>query len=131
MIIVDTNVIAYLYLPGPRVLQAEALRREDSYWVAPPLWRSEFGSVLALNLRKGLVTRAEALDAWSKAEHQMEGNECPASMEMVLDLATKSGCSAYDCEFVALAKEFGIRLVTADRQVLAAFPETAVSLDSF
>jgi len=131
VIVVDTNVISYLCLSGPRTLEAESLQDTDSDWVAPPLWRSEYFSVLVLNMRKGLLDRIEALEAWHKAERLIGGNEFPSSVEMVLDLAAHSGCSAYDCEFVALAKEFGIRLVTADRQVLTAFPETAVSLDSF
>jgi len=49
----------------------------------------------------------------------------------VLELAVRSRCTAYDCEFVALAKQLGVPLVTSDRQVLAAFPETAVSPDAF
>ena len=131
MIVVDTNVIVYLCLNSQRTSQAQAVRENDSDWTAPPLWRSEFGNVLALNMRVGLLNREGALEAWHKAEGLMSGSEFHSSVEMVLDLAARSGCSAYDCEFVALAKEFGIRLVTADRQVLAAFPETAVSLDSF
>jgi len=42
-----------------------------------------------------------------------------------------SRSSAYDCEFVALARELGISPVTTDSQILSAFPETAVSLAGF
>ena len=37
-----------------------------------------------------------------------------------------SHCSAYDCEFVALALELEVPLVTADRQLLRSFPRIAV-----
>jgi plasmid stability protein len=49
----------------------------------------------------------------------------------VLDLVSRSPCTAYDCEFVAVAKGMGIPLVTEDRQVLAAFPGIAVSQRAF
>ena len=49
----------------------------------------------------------------------------------VLQLAVDSGCSAYDCEFVALAEWLDAHLVTFDRAVLRAFPERAMAPASF
>lgn len=37
---------------------------------------------------------------------------------------TGKRCSAYDCEFVWLARDLRLPLVTADRKVLDAFPDT-------
>jgi len=48
-----------------------------------------------------------------------------------LELAYRTQCSAYDCEYVALAQELDVPLVTADKQLVAAFPKTAVSLEKF
>jgi len=42
-----------------------------------------------------------------------------------------SDCSAYDCEYVALAQDLDVPLVTTDRQVLREFPKIAVSLEKF
>ena len=61
----------------------------------------------------------------------MAGTEIPVSPWHVLELIQVSKCSAYDCEFVALAKELGVKLVTLDKQILAQFPETAVAPDKF
>jgi predicted nucleic acid-binding protein len=49
----------------------------------------------------------------------------------VLELASRSGCSAYDCEFVALAQDLEVPLVTNDRQILKAFPTIAISPSAF
>lgn len=42
-----------------------------------------------------------------------------------------STCSAYDCEYVALAEDLQATLVTSDRQVLAEFPALTTSLKAF
>jgi predicted nucleic acid-binding protein len=49
----------------------------------------------------------------------------------VLGLVPNSSCSAYDCEFVALAKQLSVKLVTEDKRILAEFPEIAVALKYF
>jgi predicted nucleic acid-binding protein len=46
----------------------------------------------------------------------------------VLDLVSQSKCSAYDCEFVALANLLGTVLVTEDKPLLKAFPKVCRSL---
>jgi predicted nucleic acid-binding protein len=42
VIVVDTNVLAYLYLPGKYSAAAEKLLLSDGEWAMPRLWRSEF-----------------------------------------------------------------------------------------
>ncbi len=42
MIVVDANVIAYLWLPDNRTAATERLLKKDSDWNAPFLWSSEF-----------------------------------------------------------------------------------------
>ena len=39
MIVVDSNVLAYLYLPGEYIAAAEALLEQNPEWTAPILWR--------------------------------------------------------------------------------------------
>jgi len=128
VIVVDSNILAYLYLPTSQSTQAEALLKQSPSWVAPRLWRSEIRNVLASYLRSQNLTLAEATRIQSEAEHLMAGAEYEVRSKDVLVLAAGSRCSAYDCEFVALARQLGVPLVTEDRQIQAEFPSVAYSL---
>lgn len=70
-------------------------------------------------------------DAWRA--HELAEGLLPASVpgDRIRHLVATSPCSAYDCEYVALAEELALPLVTADRQVLRAFAGIAVSPKSF
>jgi len=128
VIVVDTNVLAYLYLPGPFTRLAEALVRKDSDWAAPILWRSEFRNILAALMKRSTLTLEQARAIQAEAQEQMAGLEHEVDSDRVLELARDSRCTAYDCEFVALAAELGVSLVTNDAKLLAAFPGHAVAL---
>jgi predicted nucleic acid-binding protein len=131
MIVVDTNVIGYLFLSSEQSLSAEQALKKDSEWAAPILWRSELRNVLALYLRKNLVTLQQAQSIMNSALELMKGREYEVSSYEVLRLASESKCSAYDCEFIAAANDLKVSLVTVDRQLLREFPSVAVSIKSF
>ena len=131
MIVVDTNVLAYLWLPGDRTAQAERLLKKDPDWNAPLLWRSEFRNVLAGCLRRGDLNLDTALQIVEAAEGQMQGREFSVPSAQVLARVQDSDCSAYDCEFVVLAEELGVRLITSDAKVLQAFPTVAERLEGW
>jgi len=125
LIVVDTNLLAYLLLPGAKTSLAEALLLDHPQWAAPPLWRSEWRNVLATYLRRDLLNLPAALALMEKAEAILSAHEQSVSSEQVLALASSSRCSAYDCEFVAAAQQLGVPLVTEDRMILSAFPVEA------
>ncbi|MDE3034611.1 MAG: type II toxin-antitoxin system VapC family toxin [Nitrospirota bacterium] len=131
MIVADTNLLVYLYIEGQRTGQAEAAFAKDPFWVAPLLWRSEFRNTVIGLVRKKALALEDALRIVDDAERAMAGHEYSVLSHHVLQFAARSGCSAYDCEFVALAQDLGVAFVTSDRQVLSAFPALAVSLDVF
>jgi predicted nucleic acid-binding protein len=131
MIVVDTNVIGYLFLSSKRTDQAEQALLKDYHWAAPPLWRSEFCNVLATCTNRSLISLEDALIIISEAEQLMKDSEYEVASEKTISLATQSGCSAYDCEFVALAIDLNAPLVTVDKKILAKFPDVAISLDKF
>jgi predicted nucleic acid-binding protein len=129
VIVVDTNVRVYLLMPGERTEQAERVFRRDPVWVAPLLWRSEFRSVLAVYMRQALLSLDHALQLMDRAEILMQGKEYEVSSGHVLSLVAGTRCSAYDGEFVALAQDLGLSLVTSDARLLAEFPATTIAMD--
>ncbi len=131
MTVVDANVVAYLWLPGDLTTAAERLLADDAEWAVPLLWRSEFRSVLAGAHKRRTLSLPRANDIAAAAESQLRGREFSVDTARVLSLASRSGCSTYDCEFVALAHDLGVRLVSNDAAVLRAFPEVAIPLKHF
>jgi predicted nucleic acid-binding protein len=131
MIVADANLIAYLVLPGERTEQAEAVLLKDPVWVVPVLWASELRSVVSHYVRNRDLTVAQGSAAMDRAAALVDGREAPVDSREVLGLAHRSGCSSYDCEYVALAVSLDVPLVTSDKGVLRAFPRVAVAPDDF
>jgi len=131
VIVVDTHIIAYLFISGERSQQAEQLLSLDPHWISPILWRSEFRSVLSQYLRKNILTLSETLLMTQQAEALLSGNEYQVSSTHVMTLLSASHCSAYDCEFLALAQYLNTHLITADKKMLKEFPDIAKSVHSY
>ena len=131
MIVADTNLISYLFLPGDRTSAAEAVLVKDPDWAAPLLWKSEFRNVLSGYLRQGWLALPVAQAIMEQAEGLLAGKEFSVPSDRVLETAAKCGCSAYDCEFVVLAQDLGIPLVTADQKILQIFRGFARSPEVF
>ena len=130
MIVVDSNVLAYLYLPGEYSTAAEALLEQDSDWAAPILWRSEFRNILAGYLRRKAISFEQANSLQREAESLLEGAEFEVESFAVLELVRDSDCSGYDCEFIALAMKLDTKLITTDKKLLRAFPKRAIALSA-
>ncbi|PSO47835.1 MAG: VapC toxin family PIN domain ribonuclease [Cyanobacteria bacterium SW_9_44_58] len=128
MIIVDTNIICYFYLPTDQTANVERLLMQEPEWAAPLIWCSEFRNVLALYIRKGLLSFNQAYSMQSEAEILLSEHEFEVASFDVLRLVETSNCSAYDCEFVPLAMQLQTQLVTADQKILQSFPNIAISL---
>jgi predicted nucleic acid-binding protein len=128
VIVVDSNILAYLYLPGDRTAAAEALLEQDPEWAAPTLWRSEFRNILAGYMRRKAVTFDQACSLQREAESLLAGAEFAVDSSAVLELVRDSDCSAYDCEFIALAIKLNTKLVTVDKKLLREFPTRAIGL---
>lgn len=131
MIVADANLIAYLIFPGERTEEAEVVFLADPVWIVPVLCVSELRSVVSQYVRKGDLTLAQGAAAMERASELINGREAPVNSRDVLELAHRSGCSSYDCEYVALAMSLDVPLVTSDKAVLRAFPRVANAPEDF
>ena len=131
MIVADTNLVAALLLPHEHGDLGERVFAADPAWALPVLWRSEWRAVLLkyVRARRLGLDGAARLAAW--AEGRFAAGERLVDSGEVLRLAAASGCSAYDCEFAALAEALDVPLVTRDAQLLAAFPGRACTQRAF
>lgn len=128
MIVVDAGLLVSLTLRTPDTEAARALFLQDPDWAAPPLWRSDFRGALYRQIRAGTVTRGQAAAAFAAACEVIGELEIEPATPVVLELALQLGLDMYDAEFVAAAKEVGVRLVTSDEELAAAVPDYVVSL---
>ena len=131
MIVADTNVLAHLLIEGEFSEAAEQAYAKDTQWVAPLLWRSEFRNVLVKSIGKRHLDLSEAVQVLLAAEVFMHENEYDVPSLDVLQLASSGRCTAYDAEFVVLARALGVKLITTDAALLKAFPEIALSPPRF
>ena len=128
MLVVDTNVIAYLYIEGDFTQQARTIYQQDSVWAAPYLWRSEFRNILTVYLRRNLLTLEQCQELITSAEELLKDNEFEPDSRDVLELANSCSLSAYDCEYIVLARQLSLKLITNDKKILTEFPQDTISL---
>ena len=79
-------------------------------------------------MRRAAISFEQAESLQREAESPLEGFEFNVDSAAVLELVRDSDCSAYDCEFIALAGELKTQLVTMDKKLLRAFPKLAIPL---
>ena len=73
MIVVDTNLLVYLYVPSRDTSLAEAVLSRDPFWISTPLWLSEFRKTLAGFIREGALTVEGGKRIVARAEAWMRG----------------------------------------------------------
>lgn len=131
MIVVDSNIIAARNLTSALTPKAERVEEKDPVWIVPVLWRYEFQNILATSIKVKQITPDHAWDVWQRVSDILLENESDPSPAKVIDLVAQHGITAYDGQFIALAMEMGVPLVTQDRELQGKFPRVAVSMDDF
>ncbi|GHB96804.1 type II toxin-antitoxin system VapC family toxin [Cerasicoccus arenae] len=131
MVIVDTGPLAFLLLPGDMTDLAQRAYDKDPAWGSAPIWRSEFRNIVVRYVREGWVSVAAAEQILRAAEDKMHPRQYNIDSNAVLDLAVQTGLSAYQCEYLALAQDLNLPLVTTQNDLVKAAPKLAISLQDY
>ncbi len=128
MLLVDTNVVAYLLIDGDYTEAAQELRIRDSDWRSEAFLLVEFTNILASSIARKRMTLSLAEDFLAKAAALFDGKLGRIPHTSVLAIAARHRVSAYDARFLALADQLGSRLVTEDARLRSAAPALTQSL---
>lgn len=131
MIVVDANLIGALFVQSDQSPLATQIFEKDPDWYAPLLWQSEMRSLLTNYLRHKLITLEKATQIMDEVHALMMEHERHVSSSLVLDLVTASKCTSYDCEYIALAREMNLTLVTFDKEIVGEFPGITIFPQDF
>jgi len=121
VVLVDTNVLAYLLLEGDRTSSAQELFERDSDWRSEAFLMVEFSNVLATCIRTKSITREQGLKLLAGAEAVVPAVNS-VRHGLVLEAAIEFGISAHDARFIALAVQMKVKLVTEDVKLRTAVP---------
>jgi predicted nucleic acid-binding protein len=128
MLLVDTNVVAYLLIEGDYTEAAQELRARDSDWRSEAFLLVEFTNVLVSSIARKRMTLSMAEDFLAKVFSLFDGKLGRVPQASVLAIATRHRVSAYDARFLSLADQLGSRLITEDARLRAAAPALTQSL---
>lgn len=131
MIVVDSNLIGYFFIEGEHSQLAIQVFEKDPDWYAPLLWQSEVRSIVTKHFRFKNMPLIRSQQIMNEAHDLMIEHDRFVSSDLVLELVSFSECTSYDCEYVALAKEMNLTLVTFDKDVVRDFPQIAVFPQDF
>lgn len=128
MVLVDTNVIAPLYVRSVLSDSVAELFARDAVWRTEPLALIELSNVLVSYERSRYITTASARDCLKRAAAFLQPHFFRVSHQAALDTALRYRVTAYDARFVAAAQQIGRRLITEDTRLRAAAPGLTQSL---
>lgn len=119
-LVIDASVAAQWVLSQEGSERAARLRTEETL-IAPSLIAAEIGSAIWKAVRRGDVTRANALTALEAALLPFDKLVVAEDLHLrALELAIELDHPIYDCFYLALAERERCALVTADKRLLAA-----------
>ena len=126
MIIADCTVLARLLIRADPTDRVDTLLATDPDWHAPDLWRPEFASVLRKYERARLLAPATADALTGRACALLAHSTHCVPLSRLMEVSRRTGCTAYDSAYLALAEDLGCKLYTYDAEVLTRCPKLAV-----
>ena len=127
MVLVDTNILAYLMIEGDRTPAAQRLFERDSDWCSEAFVMVEFSNILATYVRTKALTRAQGVRLMTEAQTLVSTLHNIAHVQS-LEATIEYEISAYDARFISLARHLKQKIVTEDVKLRAAVPSWTMSL---
>jgi len=128
VVVVDTNVVAYLLMVGDRTGQAQVLLARDPDWRSDAFLLVEFCNVLATYVRSRALARSQAQALIAQAEQRITTLASVPHAQVLLAAADYS-VSAYDARFLVAAQSMRTRLITEDAKLRSAAPALTQSIE--
>lgn len=128
MIVVDSNVVAYLLIDGPKTSAARSLLALDPDWHTEAFALVELTNIFATSIREDRLGLAASLRLLSEAESVLEGGIHAVVHSDALSLAHRFRITAYDARYLAIALGLDVPLVTEDRRLRKAAPDLTRSM---
>jgi len=123
MIVVDTNVLAYLLITGDQTQTAQTLFSRDDDWHTESFALVELSNLLATACRTRGLASSRASRLLETAEELLRGRTHVVSHQTALAVANELAITAYDARFIAIAAQFDTLLVTEDARLRRAAPK--------
>ena len=126
MIVVDNNILVDFWLRDGDFRQgAHELFRRDWEWIAPSIWKYEFGKVVQDYLEEGRLS-VEAIDRiWIGCLKMVKTVE-DIDVLSIDEIARETGLTFYDAAYLWLARCRELPLYTRDGKILKIAPDLAL-----
>ena len=119
--VIDASVIAAAFFPEPHSTAARALLVSGDGLYAPDLVYAEVANVIWKRHRRGEIDGEDAADLLSDIMRlPLEIIPSEQLVGPALELAMRTGRTAYDCLYVALAVQIKTTMVSDDRRLVNA-----------
>jgi len=116
--VVDASALAALLFGEPEA-EAVAARLEAGRLVAPHLLAFELANVCVMKCRRH-ADRREAILAAFQLRGRLGVEAIAVDHAGVVEIALKTGLTAYDANYLYLARQLGAELVTLDKMLMQA-----------
>ena len=127
MLLVDTNILAYMLIEGDRTQAVQQLFARDPDWCSEAFVMVEFSNILATCVRHRTLTQAQGVQLLTDA-HMLLPTLHNVAHDQAFETAMQFGISASDARLITLARQLKSKLITEDANLHAAVPAWTLSL---
>ena len=126
--VVDASVAAKWFTEEEYSLESLTLLRNNEKLYAPDTFLLEMDTLICKWIRRGIVTHPEGDEIRNELRCQpIEFFPFRELLDYAFEIASRTGCSLYDCLYLALAVSLKGKMATADRRLCERLDQTPFS----